>query len=195
VNLTISRLRSVTGLLAVCAALFGPMSPRAADSPSLEYQVKAAFLVKLAMFVEWPAKAFASPEAPIRIGILGRSPFGKDFDEVAAKERINGRRLEVRVATDIAGLRECHIVFIAQSEQGRLAEIKAAVAGQPVLTVGDHPEFAQDGGMVNFIKEDGRVRFEVNRAAADKVGLRLSSKLLQVARVVNTAQLSGRTGG
>jgi hypothetical protein len=195
VNLITTRLRSVAGLLAVCGALLGPSLPHAAESPSLEYQVKAAFLVKLAMFVEWPAEAFAAPEAPIRIGILGPSPFGEGFEEAAAKERINGRSVEVRVASEVAGLRDCQIVFIANSEQGRLAEIQAALAGRHVLTVGDHPEFARDGGVVNFIKEDGRVRFEVNRDAADKAGLRLSSKLLQVARVVDSAQLSGRTGG
>lgn len=185
----------MAGLLAVCGALFGPASLGAADSPTPKYQVKAAFLVKLAMFVEWPAEAFAASEVPIRIGVLGCSPFGEDFDQVAPKQRINGRAAEVRVAGAVAGLHDCQIVFIARSEQGRLAEIQAALVGRHLHTVGVHPEFARTGGVVNFIKEDGRVRLEVNRDAADKAGLRLSSKRLQVAREVDSAQLSGRTGG
>jgi hypothetical protein len=183
-------LAALTGLLGLPAA---PVTGVSADGPSLEYQVKAAFLVKLAMFVEWPPGAFATAETPLCIGILGDDPFGGQFDEAVRQERVNGRPVQIHRAREVTELLRCQIVFVSPSEMDRLAEIIRLLAAHPVLTVGDHPRFASEGGAVNFIKEKGRVRFEVNRAAVERAGLRLSAKLLQVARVLEPGQKGGKS--
>jgi hypothetical protein len=162
-----------------------------ANPPSLETQVKAAFLTKLAMFVDWPPGVFPNEAAPVCIGILGEDPFGRLAEEAALAERVNGRRVHIRRLRDVKEVTRCQILFIGGGgEAGRLEEMLQALAGRPILTVGDQPDFTQRGGMVNFIKEEGRIRFEVNLAATDAAGLKLSAKFLQVARVV----VGGRNG-
>jgi hypothetical protein len=157
----------------------------AAESPqTIEYQVKAAFLVKFAMFVEWPARTFPDTRTPITIGILGEDPFGSDFDAALTKETANGRPFKLQRYNTAAELTPCHILFISASERARLAEILQSLRHQPVLLVGDQDHFAHRGGMINFIKDGSRVRFEVNTAAIEAGGLKISSKLLQVARPV-----------
>ena len=173
--------------LALAAALALPAEiwPGAAgETPSLEGQVKAAFLAKLAMFVEWPAGTFADAAAPICIGILGEDPFGSYLDEVARQERVNGRSLQTRRVRDLAGLQGCHIVFVSPSESARLPQVLQALEQRPVLTVGDEASFAQRGGIVSFIKASGKVGFAVNLDAARQAGMKLSAKFLQVAKVL-----------
>jgi hypothetical protein len=151
--------------------------------PLPEYPVKAAFLYHFLEFVEWPA---ASPLPPSRvtIGVLGRDPFGEVLDKAILKKVVAGRTLTVRRFTSIAALERCEILFISSSEMPRLAEILGRLKGAAVLTVGEADSFAQRGGMIGFVLEDDRVRLEINRAAAERAGLQISSKLLAVARLV-----------
>lgn len=156
---------------------------QAQEGPSLEYEVKAAFLVKFAMFVQWPTNALPlDVQVPLVVGILGEDPFGEKFDQWLRNERINGRPVQVRRAREAAGLVDCHIVFISASERTRLAELIAAFRERPILTVADEPGFASRGGMIGFFKESGKVRFEINAVAIESTGLKASSKLLQVGR-------------
>lgn len=159
----------------------GVLPLRADDKPALEVQVKAAFLAKFAMFVEWPA---AATNAPFVIGILGKDPFGDFLDAAAKREFANRRGIEIRRSDDLNKLAGCQIVFISTSESARLSSHLAGLAGQPVLTVGDESNFAGRGGMIGFIKEAGMVRFEINTRAAELAGLKLSAKLLQVGKIV-----------
>ncbi len=162
---------------------------RAADTPSVEAQVKAAFLGKFPSYVEWPGSAFPTPQAPIVIGVLGPDPFGPQFDEAAKQLSHGGRSVAVRRFASLRELEGCHILFITDPEHRNLVEILARLRGTPVLTVGDAERFAHQGGMVNFIKVDGKVRFEINLEAARKAGLKLSSKIIQVSQVVNALEL------
>ncbi len=159
----------------------GVLPLRADDKPALEVQVKAAFLAKFAMFVEWPA---APTNTPFVIGILGKDPFGDFLDAAAKREFANRRGIEIRRSDDLNKLAGCQIVFISASESARLSAHLAGLAGQPVLTVGDESNFAGRGGMIGFIKEAGMVRFEINTRAAELAGLKLSAKLLQVGKIV-----------
>jgi len=173
--LAIRRASVVVCLLATC----GSQLCRAADPP-LEYQVKAAFLLNFAKFVEWPANAFAAPDAPISICILGDDPFGGVLDQIVEGESIDGRKIAVRRMKRPSASPACQIMFVSKSEKA----FSASELGPGVLTVGEGEGFLAHGGVIAFVIEDRRVRFDVGKSAAEKAGLKLSSKLLRVARAV-----------
>jgi len=156
----------------------------------VEAQVKAALIPKLAGFVEWPPQAFASSNAPVVITLLGEDPFGPEFDSALKEQRIQSRPWRVVRAREWSPTNECHILFVSRSEARHVGKILAGVGMRPVLTLGESSGFAEAGGVVNFTKVDGRVRFEVNLEAAGKHGLKISARLLQVSRVVRTAPAS-----
>lgn len=159
----------------------------AEETPALELQVKAAFLVKFGMFVEWPAATSdVNAGAPFLIGVLGKDPFGAFFDDALKTEFIRERPMQLRRGDDVTTMEACQIVFIAAAGPSQQAEHLAHFSGKPVLTVGDSPDFARRGGMIGFIKEDGKVRFEINTGAAERAGLKISSKLLKVGRIVTS---------
>ncbi len=152
-----------------------------------EYQLKAAYLYNFTKFTDWPANAFATTNAPIIIGIIGEDPFGPPLDETVRGELVNHRPLRIkRLGTD-AELRGCQVVFISRSEADRLPAVLGVLAGRPVLTVSDINGFAQRGGMVNLRLVSKSVKMEVNPMAAKAAGLKISSKLLQLAAIVETA--------
>jgi hypothetical protein len=170
------------GLLAVAAVLAGPV----AAQPSREYDLKAVFLYNFASFVDWPREALPEAAQPFVIGVLGQDPFGRALEEVVAGEKAHGASLQVRRCQTVAEARECHILFIGASEAPRLAAILQELKGRPVLTVADMPRFLETGGIIAF-STDGRVQLHVNTATARLAGLTISSKLLRVAKVVDTA--------
>ncbi|MBZ5700626.1 MAG: YfiR family protein [Acidobacteriia bacterium] len=149
-----------------------------------EYEVKAAFLYNFAKFVEWPAEAFSNPSAPIRLCVLGEDPFGRVLDQTVQDKSVNGRTLLILRSQQVRELRACHILFIGASEQNRLPEIFTALRGSSALSVGDTEQFVQSGGAIQFTLQDSRVRFTINLAAAERARLKISSKLLSLARVV-----------
>lgn len=153
--------------------------------------VKGAFLAKFALFVEWPRSAFADAAAPVTIGVIGEDPFGPQYEAALSKEMANGRPFQVKRFKDPAEIDGCQILFVSHSEGERLPEILAAVGSRPILVVGDQERFAHRGGMVNFVKEGGKLRFEVNIEAAQGNGLKMSAKLMQVARPVKTETTKG----
>lgn len=169
--------------LVLLGLLLLSMTARAQESRELEYEVKAAFLLKFAMFVQWPTNTLAAdPQVPLVVGILGEDPFGAKFDQAIKTATVNGRTVQLRRARQVAELLDCQIVFICASEVPRYAELIAAFDTRPILTVADGAGFAPQGGMIGFFKEAGKVRFEINPPAIDRVGLKASSKLLQVGR-------------
>ena len=154
-----------------------------------EYQVKAAFLLNFARFVEWPPSRNGTNQ-PLAIGIFGRNPFGDALDQVVNGKTINGRSLVIRRVSDPAGLQSCNLVFFPASETCRFREAAATLANVSVLTVGESDDFAALGGMINFLVKDGRVLFEVNPAAVSRARLKISSKVLQLAIIVKEVQVS-----
>jgi hypothetical protein len=151
-----------------------------------EYQVKAAFLFNFAKFVEWPADAVHGADAPLQICLLGQDPFGHEFEEVIGDKSVNGHRIEVIHPSGVPQARGCQIIFVASSEKGQVLEILRGLRGASVLTVGDIPGFAEMGGIINFVLDDGRVRFEINMKAAERAHLKLSARLLTVAKRIVT---------
>jgi hypothetical protein len=165
--------------LALVLLSFAPLS----GQTSREYDVKAAFLYNFITFTDWPANAFSTPASPYVIGVLGDDPFGSVLDEMVHGEQIKGRPLVIRRFKHIEDLHRCHILFICASESPRLNEILRWLKGQPVLTVADLPDFAQEGGGIGFIS-DNRVKLVINPAALRAVDLAVSSKLLRLAQLV-----------
>lgn len=161
-------------------------APLGAQTPQ-EYQIKAVFLLNFLQFVEWPESAFATPDAPLRVGVLGHDPFGPILDEAVRGEAVRGRAVEVVRSRSWRELRNCQVVFISRSERRRLAEFLAGWGEAPILTVSDAPGFARAGGIIGFFVDGNRVRFEINRRNAQRRELKLSSQLLGVARIVDEA--------
>ena len=149
-----------------------------------EYDVKAAFLYNFTKFVDWPSSAFPDPNS-LRICVLGEDPFGKSLRSVAG-EQVGGHKLIVTQTDAISKPAGCQVLFISHSEREKLPQILAAVKDAPVLTVGDTNGFADHGVIINFVLEGSKVRFEINTESADRAGIKISSKLLQLAKRIVT---------
>jgi hypothetical protein len=177
---------SYIAVFALVATLL-PASRAGAAQPSLEYEVKAAFLYNFAKFVEWPPQAFAAEDAPLVFCVLGENPFEDKLGRVVNDRTANGRRIAVQPMPPAAETQGCHLVFVAAAEDERVARLVQTLhssEGAPVLTVGESDRFAGAGGMIRLVIDDGRVRFDINAAAAEQSGLKLSSQLLKLAREV-----------
>jgi hypothetical protein len=176
------------------AALLGPARPLWGDDAerSLEYPVKAAFLVNFAKFAEWPADSLQAQARTVSICVLGRDPFGEILEKTVAGRSAGGRPIVIQRHSNLDAVGACHVLFIAGSESAHLAAVLEHVAGKPVLTVAEHDGFARRGGVIGLVVEDNRARFEVNLHAAQRTGLVLSSKLLGVARVVEDSPAGER---
>jgi hypothetical protein len=188
-TLTFSRRAALICLIAVLAAGALRAEPTEAAGQRErtvlpEYEVKAGFLFNFAKFVEWPADAFASADAPLILCLIGDDPFGSTLDTLVKGKAINGHAVLVRRlrrAEDAVG---CHVLFIPDSESNRLGDILLAVKSRSVLTVGEVAEFPARGGAIRLFVADSKVRFDVNVGATNAVGLKLSSRLLALAASV-----------
>lgn len=165
------------------SAVSAPLTVYADPQSVQEYDVKAAFLYNFAKFVEWPPTAFINPGDPLIIGVLGVDPFGNSLKGLEDKT-VAGRKILIKRFTQVDELEKCHLLFISSSEKKNLHQILPAVKGWNVLTVGEMKGFAEAGGMINFTLIEKRVRFEVNLDAAQNAGLKISSQLLKVAKIV-----------
>jgi hypothetical protein len=156
-----------------------------------EYQVKAAFLYQFTKFIEWPAEAFPDANAPFSICVAGVDPFGNILNQLLQQKTVGQRRLELRRSTHKKDLQGCQILFISASERKRFPAILTKVKGSPVVTVSESDRFMQAGGAINFFLSEERVRFDINLGATEGTGLKVSSRLLSVARTVLKAQRGG----
>lgn len=164
------------------AAVLCMMLPCVGEAaPPTEYEVKAAFIHNIAKFVEWPAALPSSGSA--RLCLLGRSPFGNALDALQGKQ-IGQMSWEIVPLNSRAGLKDCRILFIAASERGDLGRVLQDIGNTPVLTMGDTAGYAGQGVMVNFYLEENKVRIEINRDAAARAQIGISSQLLRLARIV-----------
>jgi hypothetical protein len=155
--------------------LFTHPAVRAADV-SLEYRVKAVFLFNFIKFIEWPGPAESGPWT---ICVAERNPFGEVLSETVRGELVSDRPVTTRVVA--APDSKCHVLFVPEGAPAK--PYLRAAREMHTLTVGETPEFLETGGMVNFVLEDGKVRFEIDPKAADSADLRISSHLLRLARI------------
>jgi hypothetical protein len=157
-----------------------------AAPPPTEVEVKAAFLYHFAQLVTWPETLGGPETPPIVITVLGPDPFGDRLEAMAAQEMVRGRPLVVHRAAKLSDLtHDPHILFVALRDQAEVDRALDSVQKSPVLTVGDATGFAERGGMIGFrLTGDSRVAFDINLKAVQAAGLRMSSQLLKIARVV-----------
>ncbi len=163
---------------------------QAKDRLSHEYLVKAAFLYRIAKFVEWPAESFVDTHAPFTIGILGEEPLDVALRSIKDKD-MRGRRVVIKRFARIEDLQGCHILFIGASKKKYLAQIFDNLKGLNVLTVGEVKNFAEVGGIINFVTVGNKIQMEINVDAARKAGLEISSMLLGVSRIVRDDSREG----
>jgi hypothetical protein len=150
-----------------------------------EYQLKAQYLTDFGRFVKkWGDRPQPGPEESFDLCVLGQDPFGASLDTAARGEEISGSPLVVRRVARPGDATGCRVLYIANSESGHLSNVLGALNNAPVLTVADIPDFVREGGMIEFVLDGNRVKFEINLAVAQRAGLSLSSDLLKVARVV-----------
>jgi hypothetical protein len=155
----------------------------AQETAPSEYQVKAACIYNFTKFIGWPPEAFP-PErsSPFVIGVIGDDPFNGELQRAVQNKDVGGRGFVVRHLRNAGEAKACHILFVCRSERKSMADILAAVATLPVLTVSESDRFVQLGGIINFLVEQNKVRFEINAEAAKKAGLKISSNLLNLGR-------------
>jgi hypothetical protein len=162
----------------------------AQHSKPTEYEVKATYLYNFIRFTAWPTNITQAQNSSFAICVLGQDPFGPALNAILKDETIAGKSIVAqRIPTPQAAI-NCRVLFISSSESPRLKQILTTLGDASVLTVSELPDFTQRGGMVQFVSEGNRVRFEVNLASAERAGLTMSSELLKVAvNVRRTARL------
>lgn len=175
----------LSALLCV-AALVGTTTPGhlAVGAEPTEYQLKAVFLINFAKFVDWPTTAFSTAKSPINLCVLGTDPFGRDLDDFVQGQVADDRTMAVKRLARVQREDNCHVLFMSAAEKARTGWVLGVLRNMPTLTVGEGDDFAAAGGVIGLVIEDNKIRFEVNLDAADRAGLKISSKLLKLAKYV-----------
>jgi hypothetical protein len=168
-------------LLCVTAGLLTAAVPAAAQE-ALEARVKAAYVYKFLAYVARPPGSFAGAEAPQVIGVMGADAVRVDLDRLVAGRRVDGRPLVTRRIVPGDSLEGVHVLYVGRAV--RVSSVMPMVGNRPILVITDVPTGLAEGGALNFVLVDGRVRFEAAPGAAERLGLRLSSRLLAVAERV-----------
>lgn len=175
---------------------------RAESEKSKEYQIKAAFLYNFINFVDWPKEKVDDSNGLITIGIIGTDPFGKAFEPLQNKQA-KGKKVHIKrfislkesekSDNQIEAIKKCHLLFICRSEKQQLKKIINIVKGHSVLSVGDMNDFLESGGIINFVIDDQKVRFEINNKTAKQAKLNIRSKLLRLAKKVIEEETPDKT--
>jgi hypothetical protein len=177
------RIRRENRLVKVGLILTLLWMPTAAESTLSESEVKVGYLYNFAKFVEWPSVA-SEPGGPLVVGIVGKDDIGKLLEQTLEGKMVNKRQLRIQRSENSAGLKKCHIVFFGKSASKNLKSQLKELEAQAILTVGETGDFTRQGGMIGLLLEDNRVKIEVNMAAVERGGLQISSRVLQLARLV-----------
>ena len=171
---------------AACLVSWGAQPICSQEYKAAEYRSKANFLATFPSFIDWPESSFASVQSPFLICVRGDFSFGTSLAELARGALPHGRRIEVRWVRKDQELRNCHIAFVSRSESKRYAKLLQVLEGADVLTVGETEGFLSAGGAISLLLEHETLQFEVNLIAANTAHLKISSRLLALARHVVT---------
>ena len=200
-------------LVVVVLVLFMGSQTRSDSTVNREYQVKAAFLYNFIKFIEWPKEKVADSNEPMIIGVIGQDPFGNAFDPLETKDtkskkvlikrfkpweeiKKSGEKDKSSLERQVEAIQKCHLLFICPSEEKNLKEVINLVKDHSVLTVADTKGFLESGGIINFIMEEQKVRFEINVTTAKKSKLEVRSQLLRLAKkVVSEENTKGNKNG
>lgn len=179
------RLKALGWIALAGLGMLGSAGSRAqAEAAAGEHAVKAAFLYRFAGYVDWPASAFAGADTPLTIGVVGAEPLRTELQQAVRGRVVADRGVEVRKLAPGEPLARVHIVFLGRAEAARMGQLRPWLQEAPVLVVTEADGALAEGSMINFVVLDRRVRFEIALDAAERQGLRLSSRLLAVAQKV-----------
>ncbi len=166
-------------------SFFQPPKAFAAEPESREYIIKAGFIYNFTKFVQWPEKINSQFEKNgINLCVAGKDPFGQILDNLAEKLLQRGKVLNIKRGISLSKISQCALLFISQSEKTRLRKIVTHAKAFPVLLIGETPGYAESGVGINFFIQENQIRFEINIKAAELSGLKISSELLSLARIV-----------
>jgi hypothetical protein len=172
-------------LLAFAALTFGSATLTRAQDAELEYKLKAAFLFNFLKFTEYPTNQHVAPDNALVIGCLPDDPAAPILAAVMEGKTLDGRPLRLVAFKEGEDIRRCHLLFIGRALKVKGEEAIERLKASPVLTVGEVDQFAHRGGMINFVRHERTFRFEINLKAAERAGLRISSKLGSMATIIN----------
>jgi hypothetical protein len=167
--------------LLLCLLLTASTAPATASSDD-EIQVK--FISKLVIFVEWPEGAFETEEEPIVVGVLGGNPYGAALDSILGSAQARGRSFEIKHLTDVSQAESVHVLLLGERSKSALRSLASALRGVGVVSIAQSWSYAENGGTIGIEMHKGKVAFEVNNRTAKRSGLKLSSRLLQIATTV-----------
>jgi hypothetical protein len=166
--------------LGLCIILVNGMSPKMQSQEIEEYQLKAAFLFNFTKFISWP---HADASSKLTVCVVSAKEVAGALEAVTKGKSVDARQVVVQQLSFPAGLETCQLLFIGASGK-KAEEILVAARNLPIVTVGEDEKFLRRGGMINFVLEDGKLRFEINTDAANRAGINISSKLLSLAKIV-----------
>jgi hypothetical protein len=146
-----------------------------------ESQIKAAFLYNFTKFVEWPAGTFRGAGAPIVIGVLGESSMVDELEAIVAERHVNGRAIEIRSVQGATATAGVQLLFVTAEASDEFLALSGAMRGEPVLTIGESPDFAAGTGIIGFVQLGSKVRFEIDMVAAGRARLKVSGQLQKLA--------------
>ena len=144
-----------------------------------EAQIKAAFLYNFTKYVEWPTNQIPRPESPWVIGVLGKDPFGSELDDLVKDRLVLGREVVAARFSSVSAIKDCHILFISESERRNLDSILDTLRDRPILTVSDMPGF-QARGMIALVRQQDTLGLRFNLDAVKAAKLEISSRLLRL---------------
>jgi hypothetical protein len=176
------RMNKLTAGLLGCLLLAWPGAVLGQDPAVVANKVKTAMLLNFTKYVEWPPASFPARDTPLVVGVIGKDPLAGEIEGTLGGRTVERRVLVVRQFSDPTEARECHMVFISASEKKRIPKFLDQFRNKPVLTVSDAEGFLEDGGIIALRKEANNIKFDINQKGAERAGLKISSKLLQLAR-------------
>jgi hypothetical protein len=176
---SLKKIARIAGTMVSLLILAAPMRAQAVS----EYEVKALFIYNFAKFIEWPPEAFSVSREPITVCIAGQDPFGSEIDQAVKGKTVNSRELAIKRIGKSDDLKGCQILFIGSAEK-KYAKFLLSSAGVGVLSVGESDGFTEMGGVIGFAMDGNKVRFDINLEAAERAHIKISSKLLSLARYV-----------
>lgn len=180
-----AQLLSAVTLLGAGLPAANASAPAHAAPEYSEYEVKAEFIERFTRFVVWPGSSASPPSSPFTVCVWGDGPLASQLERVVARGKIKDRPARLLHVEPRDSFDGCQIVCVAVTDRGAVRSVMARTRGKPILSVADQPGFAEAGVLINLIvDEDGAVRFEINREVANASGLKISAKLMRLARLV-----------
>ena len=172
-------------LILIAAFTFSNVSSYSQTQKEIEYKLKAAYLLHFLQFVEWPDSVFENEKSPIIVTILGDDPFGKILDEITKSEKIGDHSITIKRTHSLSNLDFCHVLYISSSEKDNFKSILRHIDSAPILTISDIDNFSEQGGNISFYLEENKLRFAINMQTLKQADLKVSSKLLRLAKIIN----------